>query len=137
MTEITCPKCSGYNVHDIKDVSSLLSDSVDTSKQWVCGECGHTFDAEVTTWYENEDFSELTISQLASIVFADWGDDISPQAYPYVEAMEQLESMNDSVGYDSAASLVAYFLSNAKAWKTPTATRVKDELNARLNNDSN
>ncbi len=135
MAEITCPQCSGDDVYDINEVSSLLSDSVDTSKQWICGRCGHTFNAEVTHWYDAEDFSELTISQLASIVISDWGGEISPQAYPYLEAMEQLESMDDSVGYDSAASIIAYFLSNDKSWKTPTASRVKEELNARLNNE--
>ena len=49
-------------------------------------------------------------------------------AVPYLEAMSQLDSINDSYGYDSAKSVVLYFLSNASSWKGETARRIKTEL---------
>ena len=49
-------------------------------------------------------------------------------AVPYLEAMSQLDSINDQYGYDSAKSVVLYFLSNASSWKGETARRIKTEL---------
>lgn len=51
-------------------------------------------------------------------------------AVPYLEAMESLDTINDSFGYDSARDIVIYFLSNAKYWKGADAKRIKDELRA-------
>ena len=49
-------------------------------------------------------------------------------AVPYLQAMETLTSINDSYGYDSAKSIVIYFLSNASTWRGETAKRIKVEL---------
>lgn len=49
-------------------------------------------------------------------------------AVPYLEAMESLESINDSYGADDAKSIVLYFLSNATSWRGDVARRVKKEL---------
>jgi hypothetical protein len=49
-------------------------------------------------------------------------------AVPYLGAMRELESMSDKYGYDSARSVVVYFLSNATTWKGETARRIKKEL---------
>lgn len=51
-------------------------------------------------------------------------------AVPYLDAMLQLESINDKYMYDSAKSIVLYFLSNANTWRGETAKRVKAELKA-------
>lgn len=51
-------------------------------------------------------------------------------AVPYLDAMLQLESINDKYMYDSAKSVVLYFLSNASTWRGETAKRVKAELKA-------
>lgn len=53
-------------------------------------------------------------------------------AVPYLDAMLQLESINDKYMYDSAKSIVLYFLSNANTWRGETAKRVKAELKAML-----
>jgi hypothetical protein len=50
-------------------------------------------------------------------------------AVPYLEAMYSLHNIEDSYGYDSAKSVIAYFLSNAATtWKGPVAKRIKAEL---------
>lgn len=51
-------------------------------------------------------------------------------AVPYLDAMLQLESINDKYMYDSAKSIVLYFLSNASTWRGETAKQVKAELKA-------
>ena len=51
-------------------------------------------------------------------------------AVPYLEAMTDLESVNDNYGYDSGKSVVLYFLSNASTWRGPDAKRIKAELKA-------
>ena len=53
-------------------------------------------------------------------------------AVPYMQAMIGLHSIADHYGYDSADSIVRYFLSNATTWRGETARRIKAELNAIL-----
>ena len=53
-------------------------------------------------------------------------------AVPYIEAMEQLNSIEDNYFFDSADSIVRYFLANASTWRGETAKRVKAELKAML-----
>jgi len=49
-------------------------------------------------------------------------------ARPYLEAMLYLTDRKSVFGADSATSVVAYFLSNARAWRGPDAKRIKAEL---------
>lgn len=53
-------------------------------------------------------------------------------AVPYLEAMECLGSVSEKYGWDSADSIVRYFLSNATTWRGDVARRVKAELKAML-----
>ena len=53
-------------------------------------------------------------------------------AVPYLDAMGSLDKITDSYFYDSAESVVLYFLSNASTWKGDTARRIKAELNTLL-----
>jgi hypothetical protein len=53
-------------------------------------------------------------------------------ARPYLSALASLDQISDSYGYDSATSVVRYFLSNATTWRGPDARRVKAELKAML-----
>jgi len=53
-------------------------------------------------------------------------------AVPYLTAMETLDSINDNYVFDSAKSIVSYFLSNATTWRGDVARRVKAELKAML-----
>ena len=50
-------------------------------------------------------------------------------ARPYLTAMLTLNTINDKYMFDSAKSIVLYFLCNASTWKGETARRIKKELN--------
>jgi hypothetical protein len=65
--------------------------------------------------------------EIANEIRADWKK-INYAAKPYLDAMATLDSINDSYGYDSAKSIVRYFLSNASAYRGETAKRIKLEL---------
>jgi len=47
---------------------------------------------------------------------------------PYLDAMSCLSSPTDKYGFDSAKSIILYFLSNASAWKGDKAKSIKSEL---------
>lgn len=51
-------------------------------------------------------------------------------AVPYIRAMKSLDSINDRYHFESARSVVLYFLSNAKTWRGPEAQAIKAELKA-------
>ena len=53
-------------------------------------------------------------------------------AVPYLDAMGSLNSVNDNYGYDSAKSIILYFLSNANTWRGEDARRIKAELKGML-----
>ena len=53
-------------------------------------------------------------------------------AVPYLDAMSSLTSVHDNYGYDSADSIVRYFLSNASTWRGEDARRIKAELKGML-----
>jgi hypothetical protein len=42
-----------------------------------------------------------------------------------LDAMASLNSINDNYGWDSAKSIVLYFLGNASTWRGETAKRIK------------
>lgn len=51
-------------------------------------------------------------------------------AVPYLDAMGQLDSINDRYIHDDARSIVLYFLANATTWRGAHARRIKAELKA-------
>lgn len=51
-------------------------------------------------------------------------------AVPYLEAMASLNSIEDNYMWDSAESVVRYFLSNASTWRGDKAKEIKKELKA-------
>ena len=51
-------------------------------------------------------------------------------AKPYLDAMTTLNSINDNYGWDSAKTIVLYFLGNASTWRGETARKIKKELKA-------
>lgn len=53
-------------------------------------------------------------------------------AKPYLEAMQEIETMSDSFGADSAKSIILYFLSNAQSFRGEKARELKAELKAML-----
>lgn len=54
-------------------------------------------------------------------------------AVPYLDAMQSLQSVNDSYGMDNGRGIVLYFLSNATAWRGEKARAIKAELKGLLN----
>ena len=61
---------------------------------------------------------------------------ISPYAAQYLKAMESLNTTDKSAPYyyDSAESVVLYFLANAQGFRGEDARRIKAELKSMLNN---
>ena len=78
------------------------------------------------------DLTKLSLSQLASIIRADW-DKPYFGAVQYLQAMGTLEWITDCYGYDSGKEIVIYFLANATRWKGENARKVKAELKRRVN----
>lgn len=67
------------------------------------------------------------INEIAKEVLNKW-EKISPAAFPYLEAMTQLVSIDDYYYNDSASSVINYFLANARGFRGEDAKRIKAEL---------
>lgn len=72
-----------------------------------------------------------SLSKIAYEIEKDWKN-VNYAARPYLDAMKQLNSINDKFGYDDARSIIAYFLSNASSWRGPKAKEIKDKLKKML-----
>jgi len=72
------------------------------------------------------------IYEIASDIRRAWGTKVSPYAKPYLDAMASLDKITDKYVYDSASSIVAYFLSNASGFRGDDARALKKELKALL-----
>jgi hypothetical protein len=70
---------------------------------------------------------DRSLSEIAGEIRGDWAK-VNFGAVPYLDAMDQLSSIDDNFYMDSADSVVNYFLSNASGWRGETAKRVKSEL---------
>ena len=66
---------------------------------------------------------------IAAEIRSDWKK-VNYAAVPYLDAMQQLNSIDDNFILDSARSIVRYFLSNARSWRGKKAREIKAELNA-------
>ena len=75
---------------------------------------------------------ERTLKEIANEVHRDWGEKVYFGARPYLEAMEELNTVHDRYVLDSGASIVRYFLANATTWRGEVARRVKAELKTML-----
>ena len=71
------------------------------------------------------------INEIARDISRDWSKPYFG-AVPYLDAMRQLQSIDDQYYYDSADSVVRYFLANAATWRGETAKRIKEELRSML-----
>ncbi len=65
---------------------------------------------------------------IAAEIRKDWKK-LNYAVRPYLDVMNQLESVDQKYGWDSAASVIRYFLGNATTWRGEAAHRVKKELN--------
>ncbi len=66
---------------------------------------------------------------IAADIRSDWKK-VNYAAVPYLDAMQQLNSIDDNFILDSARSIVRYFLSNATTWRGEKAREIKAELKA-------
>ena len=70
-----------------------------------------------------------TLHEIAFEIQRDWkGMGPNHPAFPYLGAMNFLDTIEDFYGYASARSIVNYFLANAGGWRGETAKRIKAEL---------
>ena len=72
-----------------------------------------------------------SLSTIAREIRADWKKPYFG-AVPYLDAMLSLDSIDDEYYYDSAETIVIYFLSNAATYRGETAKRIKLELKSIL-----
>ena len=71
------------------------------------------------------------IKDIARELRADWKN-VNFGAEPYLKAMESINSIKDNYYFDTAESVVMYFLANANTWRGETAKRIKAELKSML-----
>lgn len=67
------------------------------------------------------------IYEIAWEIRKDWAK-VNYAAEPYLEAMMCLDKITDMYFFDTADSIVRYFLCNAGTWRGETAKRIKAEL---------
>jgi len=75
----------------------------------------------------SKELTSRPLSSIAGEISGDW-EKVNYAAQPYLDAMSELTSIEDDYYYDSAKSVVLYFLANAGSWRGDTARRVKTEL---------
>lgn len=77
------------------------------------------------------DLSTRPICEIADEIIANWP---SPYfgAVPYLQALSDLNTIEEDYGADSARSIVLYFLANAQTFRGTEARRLKKELKALL-----
>lgn len=79
--------------------------------------------------------NKRNLSEIAQEIKRDWKP-VNYAARPYLWAMSGFSTVDDTFGFDSARSVVLYFLSNASSWRGEVAKRVKAELKAHLKGGS-
>ena len=72
-----------------------------------------------------------SIDAIARDISRDWTKPYFGAA-PYLDAMHSLQSIRDKYYFDTAESVVRYFLANATTWKGETARAIKSELKTLL-----
>ena len=71
----------------------------------------------------------IPLYEIAREIKKDWKN-VNFAAKPYLDAMSTLTSIDDNYMFDSAKTIVLYFLGNAGSWRGETAKRIKAELKA-------
>jgi hypothetical protein len=70
-----------------------------------------------------------SIRSIALDIRKEWAK-VNYAAKPYLDAMLELNSINDKYGFDNARSIILYFLSNASSFRGERAKALKAELKA-------
>ncbi len=71
---------------------------------------------------------QIALDIKGDIEAGNWKKPALYAAIPYINAMAQLDGINDRYGCDSGKVVVLYFLSNAAQWKGDRARAIKLEL---------
>jgi hypothetical protein len=71
------------------------------------------------------------LSNIAAEIRRDWKN-VPSCAQPYLNALLQMDSIDNNYYYDTGTSVVRYFLANAQQWRGPVAKVIKAELKALL-----
>jgi hypothetical protein len=75
------------------------------------------------------------LNEIANEIQSIWskqGRGVNAHAKPYLDAMKELNSINDRYYAEDARTQVRYFISNASTFKGEDARRLKAELKALL-----
>lgn len=67
------------------------------------------------------------LSNIAHDIKRDWKT-VNYAALPYLNAMLQMDKIEDNYYYDDGKAIVRYFLANARSWTGHTAKAIKLEL---------
>jgi len=78
---------------------------------------------------KTEKIQKRPVYEIAKEIRKNW-QKVSPYAAPYLDAMSQINSIDENYFCDSAQSVVLYFLSNAAGFKGEKAKELKKELKA-------
>lgn len=126
---ITCPKCNACydEISNVQEMQQIFGIN-ETDCEWMCNKCSYFFDQET----EKENYDEMSLESLAFEILKDW-EDIPKSAFQYVNAMTQIQNIDDEYGLDDGRKIVAYFLTSARTWKGDVARKIKKELKDRLN----
>jgi hypothetical protein len=68
------------------------------------------------------------ICEIAWDIKREWGGKVHYAAKPYLQAMLELDTVQDKYYEDDARSIVLYFLSNASTFRGEVAKLLKAEL---------
>lgn len=68
------------------------------------------------------------ICLIAKDIKKEWGSKVYFGAKPYLDAMEFLSSKTDKYGFDSAETILIYFLCNAQTFRGERAKLLKQEI---------
>jgi hypothetical protein len=79
-----------------------------------------------------KDLNRRSLAVIAADIRKDWGSKVNYAAKPYLDAMCDLDSIDNNYLQDSGKSIVLYFLGNANSWRGGTARRIKAELKGML-----
>lgn len=71
------------------------------------------------------------LHEIARDIRAHWPKPYSG-AEPYIRALEALDKITETYGYDRASDIVRRFLVNAQTWRGEDARRIKAELKGML-----
>ena len=139
MKPIKCPKCNAVQeeINNAEDMCELLGldASERENKTWWCGKCSYFFnDDEAEFEIDEYDLKNMRLSQISDLIYRNWNN-MPLNAYRYVEAMFQLDNINESFNNETGVEIISYFLANAKSWQGDVAKDVKQYLNNLIKNN--